>query len=55
LTIVKDYAVLPHTYMVKLIPSALAQEKEVHWGRWNFLDMLGSEMGDSGLYPGHLS
>jgi len=36
------------------IPSALAQEKEVQFGRKNFLDMLGSEMGDPGPFPGHL-
>jgi len=52
LTIAKDYAVLQYTYGGVL--SALAQEKEVHCGRRNFLGMLGSDIGDSGLYAGHV-
>jgi len=36
------------------IPSALAHEKEMHWGRRNFLGMLGLEMGDPRPSPGHL-
>jgi len=33
------------------IPSAYAQEKEVHFGGRNFLGMWGSEMGDPGPLP----
>jgi len=36
------------------IPSALAQEEEVHFRRRNFSDMLGSETGDPGPLPGYL-
>jgi len=52
LKIVEDYAVL-HNIHGEIL-SALAKEKEVHFGRRYFLAMWGPEKGDPGPLPGYL-